>query len=74
MTIIGLLAFFCLITSLVLARASQIESWQEPDFDPSDSKIYPKGKFLFIKSEIFFYISLAVFGACVFATMIIFRN
>jgi hypothetical protein len=74
LTIIGLLAFVGVVVSLVLGRASQIESWREVDFDPADSRIYPTGRFSFIKSGFFFYASLIVFGVCIFIKMITFRN
>jgi hypothetical protein len=74
LAIIGLLAFLGVVISLVLGRASQIESWREPEFDLENSKIYPTGRFSFIKSEMFFYVSLIVFAVCVFINVSIFSN
>jgi hypothetical protein len=62
LTTIGLFAFMGVVISFVPGRASQIESWREPDFDPENFGIYPAGRFLFIKSGVFFYVSLVVFG------------
>jgi hypothetical protein len=74
LAIIGLLAFIGVVISFVLGRASQIESWWEPDFDPENSEIYRAGRFSFIKSGVFFYVSLIVFGVCFFIKISIFHN
>ena len=63
LTIVGSLAFLCLMISISAGRISQIESWQEQD-PPEDSEDESKGRFSFFQSAPFFYTSTIVFGIC----------